>query len=118
MLLQLRTSFIDLIEKTQSYANLSSFSNDHINSIHFSHMKIPLRIRCTLTSLIDTRTVTARLLIMVKDTTNLGQQITCVFLISPGKSLKLFNQSAASDHLLECNCSIDFDHLIFWPSVT
>ena len=26
-----------------------------------------------------------------------------------GKRLKYFKQSAASDHLLECNCSIDFD---------
>ena len=27
-----------------------------------------------------------------------------------GKRLKSFKQSAMSDHLLECNCSIDFDH--------
>ena len=27
-----------------------------------------------------------------------------------GKSLKCVKQSAVSDHLLECNCSIDFDH--------
>ena len=28
-----------------------------------------------------------------------------------GKRLKCFKQSAVSDYLLECNCSIDFDHL-------
>ena len=27
-----------------------------------------------------------------------------------GKHLKYVKQSAVSDHLLECNCSIDFDH--------
>ena len=27
-----------------------------------------------------------------------------------GKPLKYVEQSAVSDHLLECNCSIDFDH--------
>ena len=27
-----------------------------------------------------------------------------------GKCLKFIKQSAVSDHLLECNCSIDFDH--------
>ena len=27
-----------------------------------------------------------------------------------GKRLKCVKQSAVSDHLLECNCSIDFDH--------
>ena len=28
----------------------------------------------------------------------------------PGKRLKCVKQSAVSDHLLECYCSIDFDH--------
>ena len=27
-----------------------------------------------------------------------------------GKHLKSVKQSAVSDHLLKCNCSIDFDH--------
>ena len=27
-----------------------------------------------------------------------------------GKRLKCVKQSAVSDHLLECNCSTDFDH--------
>ena len=27
-----------------------------------------------------------------------------------GKRLKSFKQSTVSDHLLECNCSTDFDH--------
>ena len=27
-----------------------------------------------------------------------------------GKRLKSVKQSAVADHLLECNCSIDFDH--------
>ena len=27
-----------------------------------------------------------------------------------GKRLKCVRQSAVSDHLLECNCSIDFDY--------
>ena len=27
-----------------------------------------------------------------------------------GKRLKCIKQSAVSDHLFECNCSIDFDH--------
>ena len=27
-----------------------------------------------------------------------------------GKRLKCVKQSAGSDHLFECNCSVDFDH--------
>ena len=30
-----------------------------------------------------------------------------------GERLKRIKQSTVSDHLLECNCSIDLDHLIF-----
>ena len=29
-----------------------------------------------------------------------------------GKRLKCVKQSAVSDHLLECNCSIDYDHFV------
>ena len=32
-----------------------------------------------------------------------------------GKRLKYVKQSAVSDHLLECNCSIDFDHFDILP---
>ena len=35
-----------------------------------------------------------------------------------GKRLKCVKQSAVSDHLLECNCSIDFDHLDILASDT
>ena len=33
-----------------------------------------------------------------------------------GKRLQCVKQSAVSDHLLECNCSIDFDHFDILPS--
>ena len=33
-----------------------------------------------------------------------------------GKCLKYGKQSAASNHLLECNCSIDFHHFDIKPS--
>ena len=33
-----------------------------------------------------------------------------------GKRLKRIKQSAVSDHLLECNCSTDFDHFDFLAS--
>ena len=33
-----------------------------------------------------------------------------------GKRLKCVKQSAVSDHLLECNCSIDFDHFAILAS--
>ena len=32
-----------------------------------------------------------------------------------GKPLKSVRQSAVSAHLLECNCSIDFDHFDILP---
>ena len=35
-----------------------------------------------------------------------------------GKHLKCVKQSAVSDHLLECNCSIDFDHFDILASDT
>ena len=35
-----------------------------------------------------------------------------------GKRLKSVKQSAVSDHLLEYNCSIDFDHFDILPSDT
>ena len=35
-----------------------------------------------------------------------------------GKHLKGVKQSAVSDHLLECNCSIDFDHFDILASDT
>ena len=35
-----------------------------------------------------------------------------------GKRLKSVKQSAVSDHLLECNCSIDFDHFDILASET
>ena len=35
-----------------------------------------------------------------------------------GKRLKCVKQSAVSDHLLECNCSIDFDHFDILASDT
>ena len=38
--------------------------------------------------------------------------------ILTGKCLKGVKQSAVSDHLLECNCSIDFDHFDILASGT
>ena len=35
-----------------------------------------------------------------------------------GKHLRCVKQSAASDHLLECNCSIDFDNFDILASDT
>ena len=35
-----------------------------------------------------------------------------------GKHLKSVKQSAVPDHLLECNCSIDFDHFDILASDT
>ena len=61
----------------------------------------------------DTRVVIARLLIMVKHFyrhffTRAAEHMGSSNLT--GKRLKCVKQSTVSDHLLQCNCSIDFDH--------
>ena len=45
---------------------------------------------------------------MVKHTTTFAEQMG-IFNLT-GKHLKSVKQPAVSDNLLECNCSIDFDH--------
>ena len=57
--------------------------------------------------------VTARLLIMIKHSTIflLEQQTTYIGISNLiGKNLKKVKQSAESEHLLQWNCSINFDH--------
>ena len=56
--------------------------------------------------------VTARVHITVKHTTTFFTRAAEYIGISnlTGKRFKFVKQSAVSDHLLECNCSIDFDH--------
>ena len=59
----------------------------------------------------DTRAVTAMLLIMIKHTiffTGAADHIGISNLT--WKHLKSVKQSVVSDHLLECNCLIDFEH--------
>ena len=60
----------------------------------------------------DTNEVAAILLIMVKHTATFFTRAAEHMGMSnlTGKRLKSVKQSAVADHLLECNCSIDFDH--------
>ena len=60
----------------------------------------------------DTPAVTARLLINIQHFFTIAAELIYPYGISNliGKRLKSVKQSAISDHLLECNCSIDFNH--------
>ena len=79
---------------------------------HFVKLALKgLSKRSALTLFIDTRAVTARLPIMVKHhhffiTAAEHQGISNL----TAKCLVSVKQSAVSDHLLECNCSINFVH--------
>ena len=65
---------------------------------------------------IDTHAVTAALLIPVnhhfftRAAEHMGVS-NCI-----GKRLKNLRDSALSDHLLQCNCTIDFDHFYVLPT--
>ena len=60
---------------------------------------------------IDTRLVTATLLITVKLTAIFSPELRSTWLCNlTGKRLKIIKVAAVSDHLLQCNCTIDFDH--------
>ena len=71
-----------------------------------------LRKRSALTLFTDTRLVTARLIKLVKHTAIFFTRAAEHMGISnlTGKRLTCVKQSAVSDHRLERNCSIDFDH--------
>ena len=57
------------------------------------------------------RAVTERLLIMAKHRHFFTRAVEHMGISNlTGKRLKSVKQSAVSDHLLECNCSIGFDH--------
>ena len=111
--LGLKICLVNSIEKNLNFCKLKFIfeSSCELSSL-FRYIKIPLRKIFPLVLFTDTRVVTASLLIMVKD--------TATFFIRAGdhtgisnlnrKCLKSIKRSAVSDHLLECNCSIDFDH--------
>ena len=85
--LQLRTRLVNSIE----------------NNIKFC--QLPFRKRSAMALFTDTRVVTAGLrYFFTRATEHIG------IYIFTGKCLKSVKQSAVSNHLLECNCSIDFDH--------
>ena len=61
---------------------------------------------------VDTHVVTATLLIMVKFNIifSLELQSMWLFLILLENGYKNIKDSAVSDHLLQCNCTIDLNH--------
>lgn len=73
----------------------------------------PSKRRSPLTLFIDKGVVTARLLILAKQTTTFSTELQSTLTISnlTGNHLKSFKQSAVFNHLLESNSSIDFDYL-------
>ena len=101
------------LEKNLNFCKLKFiFESSCELSFLFRYINIPLRKIFPLALFTDTRVVTASLLIMVKDTATFfirAAEHMGIF-NSNGKCLKSIKQSAVSDHLLECNCSIDFDH--------
>ena len=101
---QLRTCLVNSIEGNLKFCKLKVIFQ---SPVRCSAIKIPFRKRSALTLFTDTFVVTARLLIMVKDT-RAAEHMGISNLT--GKHLKCVRLSAVSDHLLECNCSIDFDH--------
>ena len=69
--LQLRTRLVNSIEKNINFENknLKLFSSHLVNWVRCSVIKIPLRKRPALALFTNTHVVTARLLILVKNTT-------------------------------------------------
>ena len=61
-----------------------------------------------------TRAVTARLLIMVKHTATFLLELQTIWVYCNRKknvlTISSVKQSTVSDHLVECNCLIGFDH--------
>ena len=93
----------------ESYFKL--VSNDHASWSRFSIIKICFRKRSALTLFTDTRSnckVTYYDKIYRHFFTRAVEHMGISNLT--GQRLKCVKQSAVSDHLLECNCSIDFDH--------
>ena len=75
--------------------------------------KDPSKRRSALTLFIDKGVLTARLLILVKQTTTFSTELQSTLTISnlTGNRLKSLKQSAVFNYLLESNSSIDFDYL-------
>ena len=82
------------------------------NWICCSFINVPWRKRPALTLFTNTRVVTASLLIMAKHINIFFVRATEHIVVPnfTGKSLEIVKKSAVSDHLLECNCSTDFEH--------
>ena len=95
--MQLRTRLVNSIESNLKFWKL--FSNHHTSWIHCSVIKTLFRKRSALT-------------LFTRAAKHMG--------ISnwTGKRLECVKQLAVSDHLFECNYSIDFDHFDILASDT
>ena len=109
--LQLRTRLVNSIENNLKFCKIKLFSSHLVNWVYCSVIKIPIRkihcdivYRCTCSNCKVTYYGKTYRHFFTRAAEHMGiSNLT-------GKRLKCVKQSAVSDHLLECNCSIDFDH--------
>ena len=109
--MQLRTCLVNSIESNLKFYKLKVIFQSPCKLDSSFRYKDSLEKKIP-SNIVDTRLVTARLLIMVKHTVTFFTRVAEHMGISnlTGERLKSVKQSTVSDHLLECNCSIDFDH--------
>ena len=107
---QLRTRLLYSIENNLKFCQ----SSHHTNWVRCSVINVPLRKKSALTLFTVTRAVTARLLIMVKHTATFLLELQTIWVYCNRKknvlTISSVKQSTVSDHLVECNCLIGFDH--------
>ena len=102
--LQLRTCLVNSIKRNLKFCKFKVLSNHQANWICYSVIEISFSKRSALTLFKDTSVVTARF----------GKTCCHVF-TRAAEHMRISNfsasvkQSAVSDHVLQCNCSIDFD---------
>ena len=110
--MQLRTHLVNSIESNLKFCKLTVIFQSLCKLNSLFRYKDSLQKKIHSDTVSDTCVVTARLLIMVKHNHHFFTRTAEHMGISnlSGKRLKCVKQSAVSNHLLECNCSIEFDH--------
>ena len=119
MSLQLRTRLVNSIENKLKFCKLKVIFQSPCKPNSLSCCKDSLTKKLRSDIVYRYSVVTARLLIMVIHTTSSFTSSAEHMGISnlTGKRLKHVKQSAVSDHLLKCNCSIEFDHFDILASI-
>ena len=103
--LQLRTCLVNSTENNLKLCKLKDIFQSSCKLSSLFRYKYSLKKETHS----DTPVVTARLLINIQRFFTIAAEHMGISNLI-GKRLKSVKQSAISDHLLECNCSIDFNH--------